>query len=335
MPLARRQPAGQSFAVRYEPATRLVRLAVRLAATHNGLSLDEMAADLEIGRRTAERLRDRLEQLFPQLSYTDGEDRVRRWRLPKGSLPVLPAQSGIIATLETLARELSGRGDDARAADLRDAAATLRAMMAPAALRSADTDIEALMEAEGSAASPGPRLKLDRALLSDLRFAILGMKFLQLKYRPAEAGRATTRTLCPYGILYGRRAYLIAHTPSGTEMRLWRIDRISDLQVLPESFKPLPFDISAFAAQSFGVFQEPPQNVVLRFKPEAAEDAAEWIFHPSQIAEPQADGSLIVRFRCGGMRELSWHLFTWGPAVDIIAPEEMKVLLPLYDEAQR
>lgn len=191
------------------------------------------------------------------------------------------------------------------------------------------------MQAEGSAAAPGPRLKLDRALLADLRMAILGMKLLQLKYRPADAARATTRKLCPYGILYGRRAYLIAHSPTGAEMRLWRIDRISDLQILPEGFDPRPFDLASYAAQSFGVFQEPPQDVVLRFKPEAAEDAAEWIFHPSQIVEPQEDGSLIVRFRCGGMRELSWHLFTWGPTVEIIAPEEMKVMLPLYDEAPR
>jgi predicted DNA-binding transcriptional regulator YafY len=277
-----------------------------------------MAKELEVGRRTAERLRDRLEEMFPQISYTDGDDRVRRWRLPGGSLPAFPPQPGTIATLETLARELSARGDDARAADLRDAAASLRTTMTPTALRTSETDIAALMAAEGSAACPGPRLKLDRLLLTDLRMAILAMKCLLLRYRSADTARATMRQLCPYGILYGRRAYLIAHTPTGTEMRLWRIDRISNLQILPQGFQPRPFDIVAYAAQSFGVFQEPPQNVVLRFKPEAAEDAAQWIFHPSQTVEPQEDKSLIVRFRCGGMRELDWHLYSWGDTVEII-----------------
>jgi predicted DNA-binding transcriptional regulator YafY len=291
---------------------------MRLAATHSGLSLDEMATELEVGRRTAERLRDRLEEMFPQLYCTDGDDRVRRWRLPRGSMPAFPVQPGIIVTLETLARELSARGDHARAADLRDAASGLRTTMTPMALRSSETDIAALMAAEGSAACPGPRLKLDRSLLTDLRGAILAMKCLRLKYRSADAGRATMRQLCPYGILYGRRAYLIAHTPNGTEMRLWRIDRISDLQIMPQGFQPRPFDIAAYAAQSFGVFQEPPQDIVLRFKPNAAEDAAQWIFHPSQTVEPQEDGSLIVRFRCGGMRELDWHLYSWGDAVEML-----------------
>jgi predicted DNA-binding transcriptional regulator YafY len=305
--------------MRYEPGTRLLRLAVLLAGARVGLTLDEMASSLGVGRRTAERLRDRLEEMFPQLSHSDDEDRMRRWRLPRESLPALPAQPGAIATLETLGRELAAKGDAARAADLRDAAAILRAMMTPVALRRSEADIEALMQAEGSAASPGPRLRLDRALLADLRAAILGMNMVQLRYRAAAAPRAVVRMLCPYAILYGRRAYLVAHGPGTSEMRLWRIDRISGLVVLPEGFVRRPFDLAAYAAQSFGVFQEPPQDVVLRFSPQAAEDAAAWVFHPGQTMETEPDGSLVVRFRCGGMRELDWHLYTWGDAVAVVA----------------
>ena len=44
--------------MRYAPAERLLRLARHLAATRTGLTLDEMAAELEVGRRTAERLRE-------------------------------------------------------------------------------------------------------------------------------------------------------------------------------------------------------------------------------------------------------------------------------------
>lgn len=143
-----------------------------------------------------------------------------------------------------------------------------------------------------------------------------------MKYRPAEAKRATARVLCPYAILYGRRAYLVAHTDTTTEMRLWRVDRISDIEVLSDLFTRQDFDLAAYAAQSFGVFQEPPQDVALRFVPEAAEEVRDWVFHPNQVVEPQADGSLIVRFRCGGMKELDWHLYTWGGAVAVVAPSE-------------
>jgi predicted DNA-binding transcriptional regulator YafY len=42
--------------MRYGPAENLFRLARHLAATRTGLTLDEMAAELEVGRRTAERM---------------------------------------------------------------------------------------------------------------------------------------------------------------------------------------------------------------------------------------------------------------------------------------
>jgi predicted DNA-binding transcriptional regulator YafY len=84
------------------------------------------------------------------------------------------------------------------------------------------------------------------------------------------------------------------------------------------------FDLSAYAAQSFGVFQEDPIDAVLRFTPEAADDAAGWLFHPSQSIEREPDGALIVRFRAGGVQEMCWHLFTWGTAVSVMAPEALR-----------
>ncbi|OYV40910.1 MAG: hypothetical protein B7Z80_03280 [Rhodospirillales bacterium 20-64-7] len=314
--------------MRYEPSTNLLRLVLLLSGSRMGLTLDEMAKELEVGRRTAERLRDQMAMLFPGLSYNEDDSRVRRWRLPQGTLPPVPPSPNVLATLEGLARDLSGQGDSARAADLRDAAASLRALLPPARLRQAEPDIEALMQAEGSAAHPGPRLKLDRAMMTEIRSAILGFRKLALTYQPAEPRVPGRRVICPYGVLYGRRAYLVAHTETGDEMRLWRLDRIKDVSALDENFPAQEFDLASYATKSFGVFQEEAQEVVLCFSSDAADDAAAWQFHPTQSAERQPDGGLIVRFTCGGMLELSWHLFTWGDAVQVIAPEKLKELLP-------
>ncbi len=84
------------------------------------------------------------------------------------------------------------------------------------------------------------------------------------------------------------------------------------------------FDLAAYAAQSFAVFQEEPIDVVLRFEPEAADDAAGWLFHPSQSIVRETGGALTVRFRAGGVREMCWHLFTWGTAVTIVAPQGLR-----------
>ena len=55
---------------------------------------------------------------------------------------------------------------------------------------------------------------------------------------------------------------------------LFRLDQIFGLEILDEPGAPPPdFDLKAFAEQSFGVFQEPPEEIVLSFAPEAAPDA--------------------------------------------------------------
>lgn len=65
------------------------------------------------------------------------------------------------------------------------------------------------------------------------------------------------------------------------------------------------------------------QDVVWRFSPEAAPDARRFRFHPSQTLEDAPDGSLIVRFRAGGMLEMCWHLFRWGDQVEVLEPEAL------------
>jgi predicted DNA-binding transcriptional regulator YafY len=319
----------QHRSMRYEPSQRLLRLARHLAASRTGLTLDEMAAELEVGRRTAERLRDSLAAMFPQMECWDDDERVRRWRLPGSALVgVVEPRPEAVAAIEISARECEMRGEADRAALLREASTTLKAVMRPDALRRAEPDIAALMEAEGIAMRPGPRPVIAANVLPTLRRAILGMQLVVVRYAGPDAEKPTARILCPYGILYGGRGWLVAHVDELPEMRLWRLDRIVSIDLLDRGFvRREDFDLSAYAAQSFGVFQEEPIDVVLRFEPAAADDAAGWLFHPSQCIAREPDGALIVRFRAGGVQEMCWHLFTWGTVVSIVAPDELRAAM--------
>jgi predicted DNA-binding transcriptional regulator YafY len=131
---------------------------VTLAATRTGLTLDEMASELAVGRRTTERLRDSLIAMFPQMECWDDDERIRRWRLPGSALVgVVDVRAEALAAIESSARECELRGETDRATLLRETSTTLRAVMRPDALRRAEPDIAALMEAEGIAMRPGPR----------------------------------------------------------------------------------------------------------------------------------------------------------------------------------
>jgi predicted DNA-binding transcriptional regulator YafY len=285
-----------------------------------------MSSDLGVGRRTVERLRDTLMSMFPQMDFWDDEERIRRWRLPSSALVgMADVGAGSIAAIETAARECESRGEPDRAALLREASTALRVVMRPDVLRKVEPDVAALMEAEGIAMRPGPRPKIAPDVLPKLRRAILGMQVVVLRYANPDAVEPVARIICPYGILYGGRGWLVAHVEELPEMRLWRLDRIVSVDLVDRNFsRREDFSLAAYAARSFGVFQEEPVDVVLRFAPEAADEAEGWEFHPTQTMEREEDGALIVSFKAGGIQEMCWHLFIWGESVTVLSPTRLR-----------
>ena len=89
------------------------------------------------------------------------------------------------------------------------------------------------------------------------------------------------------------------------------------------------FDIAAHAARAFGSYQDEARHgeVVWRFAPTAAPTARVFVIHPGQRLEEAADGSLVVRFEASGWLEMAWHLYQWGDAVEVLAPEGLRALV--------
>jgi predicted DNA-binding transcriptional regulator YafY len=142
------------------------------------------------------------------------------------------------------------------------------------------------------------------------------------------------RVVAPYGLMFGRANYLVAAELGADQPRNWRLDRIQGLDLLATpAAPPADFSLEAYADSSFGIYQGDVEDVVLRVSPAGAEDALGWRFHASQRLEPQPDGGVIVRFRASGMRELAWHLFTWGDRLEILAPASLRAILT--DELER
>ncbi|PCI41483.1 MAG: WYL domain-containing protein [Rhodospirillaceae bacterium] len=282
-----------------------------------------MAQEIGKSRRTAERFRDAMEQVFP-LEIAEGDDRIKRWRIQRGYLNRLisfsPDELADLRTAKAL-MEQEGRTD---AVDrLSDLEAKIQALMSPQELLRMDPDLEALTEAEGYAMRPGPRPKLDEDLIYKLRDAVKSCRAVRIQYEGRESGKLSWQTVQPYGFLYGHRHYLIAWFPYMEDWRNFPLTNIHAVEVQNEGFtRDLEFSLKDYAERSFGVFQEEPFDVVWKFTPEAARDARDYVFHPTQTLEDQSDGSLIVRFHAGGHREMAWHLHTWGDAVEVLEPED-------------
>ena len=312
--------------MRYERLKDIVDLAIRLQGTRGGLTMDDIVAEFGVSRRTAERMRHAVEAAFGPLQSVETGDRRIHWRLQstslRGLVRITPEE---LAELESAAGRLDRAGLSERAGVLRELVAKLLALRRMLDAQTLGDELEALMQVEGSAMRPGPRPRIEPGLLALLRDAIRATRKVKFSYVARSSGRRSRQLVEPCGVLYGNRAYLVGHTDWAEGPRLWSLANVSEALVTGEIFDRDPeFDLQQFAERSFGAFQEPPVDVVLRFNPDAAPDAATFLFHPSQTLHENDDGSLTVRFRAGGLEEMCRHLFTWGTAVTVEEPAELR-----------
>ena len=99
-----------------------------------------------------------------------------------------------------------------RAALVRELATKLRATSRPESLARMESDLEALVHAEGLAMRPGPRPRLDTGLVSLLREAITTCRVVEFRYFAQPTSRRSRQRVGPCGLLYGNRAFLVART---------------------------------------------------------------------------------------------------------------------------
>jgi predicted DNA-binding transcriptional regulator YafY len=322
--------------VRYARADRLIQLALEMQAARSGLTLTDIEQRFGVSRRTAIRMRDAVLAAFPNADQVPSNDRAKRWRLDgSGARQLAPTTADDLAALDTAAAmlDLSNLPDQADA--LRGIGSRLKAGMAAELMRRIEPDLAALAEAEGIALRAGPRPAIPNSLFATLRTAIKSCRKLRFSYAGRISGQTEERTVRPLGFLYGHRHYLVA-APDGDgaagadgQIRFFSLPQISRPRLLEDGFiRDDAFDLRRIVSHSFGVFAEDAQDIVWKFSPEAAETARQFEFHPSQTIELLADGSLLVRFRAGGLLEMAWHLITWGRHVEVLEPASLQALLP-------
>jgi predicted DNA-binding transcriptional regulator YafY len=320
--------------MRYEKAETVLRVALDMQASALGLSLEEIQrnySDKPLSRRTAERLRDAIERLFPQIEQANPGAVPKRWRLPGGTVNGLASVTAAeLADLGTAISLMRRENMGVQAENAERGIAKMRALVKRPVMNRIEPDLEALTEAEGLAMRPGPRPKINTEIVTALREAIITRSKVRLHYHYRGSGKRGYQVVHPYGFLYGNRHYLVAWSESeqARDFRSFALSNVDRVEMLDHTFtRKRHFSLREYAERSFGVFQEKPVDVVWKFSPNAAPDAREFLFHPSQIMKQQADGSLIVRFRAGGLREMAWHLVTWGTDVVVLQPRRLRNIL--------
>ncbi|MCA0208643.1 MAG: WYL domain-containing protein [Proteobacteria bacterium] len=307
---------------RFAKLDRLLGLIQALAETTDGLTLDEMADHLAMGRRTAERLRDLIAMHFDLDFKPDGR---RKRFLIRDSLKrhyVRPAP----AELAALQAEIEGHragGNEPRAVLLAGLLSKIKGAFDDHEKRRIDPDLDALARIQRNLVAAGPIVRIAPETMTIVQSAILAGCCIEFHYRRETSNDPQWRRVIPYGLVHGPVTYLLGKIPGdGREPVYYRLDRIVDPKLSDKlGCVPDDWDIDDWLARSFGVWREDElQDIVLRVHPAAAERAQNWRFHRSQQTEALADGGLRISFSAGGMRELADHLFSWGGDLVVESP---------------
>ena len=303
---------------RLNKTEEIIELAMMFQNSFCGLCIDDIQAHFECSRRSAERMKALLFELFPEkIEEVPTSDKKKRWRFVKGTMNALiKFSANDFANLEYL-KGLSN--DENKKNEIDELIAKIKALTPQKNLQSLDTDVSAIMESEGFAVRQYSGVNIKPDMLEQLRNSMLAFKKIQFDYPIKE--ELKTITLNPYGLIIADKYYLVGFNA----LRQYRVDKITNLAILDEYFeKDEKFSLSEFCNNSFSVYQEEPLNITLEFDKSVTNDVLNYHFHPTQKMKTLESGNVQVKFTSGGTYAICQELFKWGCNVQIKKPTQLK-----------
>ncbi len=308
--------------MRGDQLARQWQLIQRLAKSHTGIGLDELAEDLSCVRRTVYRDLDALMYAgFPVVSdRRDGRVYYRfldTFRM--GDVPFTADELLALAFSEELLRTLEGTVFHD---SIRSALAKIRAGLGP----ELGLYLERLSESFRVLPGPHKHYAEFRETIRSLNDAVLSCTSIEIRYRTGSTGTVRTRKLDPYRVWYRSGGlYVIGHDHRSDEIRTFAVDRIERIEATDEPFSvPESFDFDEYTAASFGVASEPATSVQIRFAARVRTYIEERTWHPSQQLETRPDGDLELRLEVGSTAELRSWILSFGADAEVLGPAALR-----------
>ncbi len=312
--------------MRDEPSLRRQWILLRaLSSRRFGLTVREIAAELDVTDKTVRRDLALFRRLGFPLEESVGEFGRKTWRITTaGGQPALSFAFDEAVALYLGRRLLDPLAGTAFGVAARSASAKIRAMLGRSALEYLDR-FAGLFHPTAVGAHDYTE---QGELIDDLQVAIEEGRVVRLLYQSEREATATDREVHPLGWIYHEGAlYLIALDPVPGRIKHYKVDRVEAAEIQKDGFqRPEGFDLEAHLAASFGVYQRDgsPTTVMVRFAPEAARYVQESRWHACERLTPQPDGGVLAEFRLSSTEELKRWVLSFGAKAVVLEPESLR-----------
>ena len=199
------------------------------------------------------------------------------------------------------------------AGSTQDAAKTalekIKAVLPPATLQ----QVEALQTILRFYAFPHTLLDFDDEIFLTLQQAIHDQQVVHLRYHTRHNNKVTDRDIEPLELAYIERAWLLtAYCRLRRDQRVFRLDRIDDIQILKERFSRRDQQLRRFSAEPFTV----------RVKFDIS--VARWVRerqHFTFTGEENSNAeSVVMLYKPNTFDQLEGWLLGWGNRMEVIEP---------------
>lgn len=301
---------------RYSRISDILDLAVFMSSKLQGVTIPDIMERYNVSRRTAERMRDSLTCIFPQIDEIVTDDILKHWGFTNYSISqFITFTPKELTNIEQLQRRTTNKE---LKNELRQTAEKIKAFNRKN-ISSIEDNIELSLQTEGYAVRQMPQYKINIQTIETIRTALQQSKMVEGTYHNKP------RLIEPLGMIYGEKIYLVAKEKAkGTGIYNYLLNKFENIHLTDKNFDKGDFNLQDYTNQSFGVYHGEILDVKLSFIPELAGEAKAFNFHPTQKIKEEKDGSLTVTFKASGNKEIIWHVFRWGAGCKILSPKSLQ-----------
>jgi predicted DNA-binding transcriptional regulator YafY len=151
----------------------------------------------------------------------------------------------------------------------------------------------------------------------------LRIRFVYTKFWDEKPGKRAGK---PYALKeFNRRWYLLLHDEGDNRLKVFGLDRMSNLEITSERFPAAPQpDVEAIFAPCFGITipaGAEPQEVILAFAPLQAKYVKSLPLHPTQKIVSETADELRISIKVYLTFELEKQILSYGEEAKVIQPQ--------------
>ena len=296
---------------------------IRLIEARHGITVDELAKETDVDRRTIYRDLTVIQEAgYPLISEWHNDRKVYRFLTRFKDVPPISFSLQELMTLHFLRSQLDFLEGTPFAEALESIFRKVNSVLPPRYAahleRIANVTIP-LLQGKRDYSKVGEQLKL-------LRDALIFQYRVKLGYRSAGRTRTSTYTVDPYSLIFHKGGlYLMGFAHNRKGLRTFAAERLTRVEVERERFEiPDNFRPEEKFRRAFGIVDEAPIQIKIRFSPTVAHAVRYRIWHPSQSIKTLPDGGLIISFEAGGKMEIISWLLSFGEHAELLEPEDLR-----------